>query len=83
MSTQVGLFEAKTKLSEIVRRVEQGERFTITLRGKAVAHLGPVPAETERKRAAAEAVRQLLNTPRIPGVSAEMIREFIDEGRKY
>ena len=29
--TTIGLFEAKTKLSEILRKVDQGERFTITV----------------------------------------------------
>ena len=38
--TQIGAFEAKTKLSEILRRVEAGERFTITVRGRAVADVG-------------------------------------------
>ena len=36
--TEIGAFDAKTKLSEILRKVEQGERFTITLRGRAVAY---------------------------------------------
>ena len=40
--TEIGAFDAKTKLSEILRKVEQGERFTITLRGRAVANLVPV-----------------------------------------
>jgi prevent-host-death family protein len=39
----VGLFEAKTKLSEICKKVELGhETFLITNRGKAVAKLVPV-----------------------------------------
>ena len=37
--TEIGAFDAKTKLSEILRKVEQGERFTITVRGRAVANL--------------------------------------------
>ena len=31
--TEIGAFDAKTKLSEILRKVDQGERFTITVRG--------------------------------------------------
>jgi len=38
----VGAFESKTHLSDLLDRVERGERFTITLRGKAVARLLPV-----------------------------------------
>ncbi len=33
--TEIGAFDAKTRLSEILRKVEQGERFTITKRGRA------------------------------------------------
>jgi prevent-host-death family protein len=35
----VGAFEAKTKLSELLTRVEGGEDIVITRRGKAVARL--------------------------------------------
>ncbi|MGP8225894.1 MAG: type II toxin-antitoxin system Phd/YefM family antitoxin [Terracidiphilus sp.] len=79
--TEVGAFDAKTKLSEILRKVEQGERFTITKRGKAVANL--VPAE-QRPTAAdvAKAVDGLINFPRIKGISGETVLEWIREGRK-
>jgi len=80
MPTIIGTFEAKTKLSEILRKVEQGERFTITVRGRPVADLIPAQ-EDERRRQSAEAVKSLLNTPRIQGVTHEMIREWINEGR--
>ena len=43
--TEIGLFESKMKLSELVRRVLQGEHFYITRRGKRVAELRPVTAE--------------------------------------
>lgn len=44
----VGLFEAKTKLSEICKKVESGqETFLITNRGKAVAKLVPITPEPE------------------------------------
>ena len=41
MPTEIGAFEAKTKFSEILRKVDQGESFTITVRGRAVAQLTP------------------------------------------
>ncbi len=34
----VGAFEAKTHLSDLLDRVERGERFTITRHGKPVAN---------------------------------------------
>lgn len=41
MLEEIGSYDAKTKLPEILRRVQQGESFTITKRGKAVADLVP------------------------------------------
>lgn len=39
MTLTVGAFEAKTKLSELLDRVEHGEEIIITRRGKPVARL--------------------------------------------
>jgi prevent-host-death family protein len=78
--TEVGAFDAKTRLSEILRKVEQGERFTITVRGRAVADV--VPSQTRDKERVAEAVRQLQAMPKIAGVSAETIKEWIEDGRE-
>jgi prevent-host-death family protein len=81
MYTEIGAFAAKTKLSEILRKVDQGERFTITVRGRAVANL--VPATTDRSAAkVAKAVEGLLSFPRIEGVSGDTVLEWIREGRK-
>jgi len=78
----VGIFEAKTKLSEIVRKVERGERFTITVNGEAKAQLVPIPAATPvHSPEEIEAAYQRLRNPRIEGVSHETIREWIEEGR--
>jgi prevent-host-death family protein len=41
MST-IGIFEAKAKLSELVRQVRAGESFTITQRGEPAALLTPL-----------------------------------------
>ncbi len=38
----IGTYETKTKLSEILTRVENGESFTITRKGKSIAILAPV-----------------------------------------
>jgi len=83
MPTQVGSYELKTKTSEILRKVEQGERFTITLRGKPVAEIGPIPLRgAERQREIDVAVEGLRNFPRIKGVSGDTVLEMIREGRK-
>jgi len=79
--TEIGAFEAKTKLSEILRKVEQGERFTITLRGRAVANLVPVAPDRSRARVAA-AIEALRNFPKIEGIPGDTVLEWIREGRK-
>ena len=48
--TTVGSFEAKTKLSELLDKVEAGETVTITRHGAPVAKLVPVKALDERER---------------------------------
>jgi prevent-host-death family protein len=61
MATEFGLFEAKNKLAELVRRAEAGEDILITRHGKPVARLvAPgLPTEVvERANAAAGRMRQ-------------------------
>lgn len=79
--TEIGAFEAKTRLSELLRKVEQGERFTITLRGTAVANLVPVMPDRSQAKIDA-AVEALLNFPRIEGIPGDTVLEWIREGRK-
>jgi prevent-host-death family protein len=43
--TRVGVRELRQQASALLRRVESGERFEITDRGRPVAVLGPVPDE--------------------------------------
>ncbi len=40
--SEVGAFEAKTHLSELLRETERGRSFVICRRGKAVARLVPL-----------------------------------------
>jgi prevent-host-death family protein len=48
---EAGLFEAKTRLSEMVAKVEKGGvAYRITRRGKPVAELRPIGGEQERAR---------------------------------
>jgi prevent-host-death family protein len=44
-SIEIGLFDTKTRLSEIVHSVEKGQIFYITKRGKRVAELRPIAPE--------------------------------------
>jgi prevent-host-death family protein len=78
----VGIFEAKTRLSEIVRQVEAGERFTITVNGEPKAQVVPIPAPTPvHSPEEIEAAYQRLRNPCIKGISHETIRAWIEEGR--
>lgn len=79
-SVTVGAYEAKTKLSELLDRVEQGETITITRHGKVVAELGPPPeARRERIRQAIERGRALR---RGHDITWDEIRAWRDEGRR-
>jgi prevent-host-death family protein len=46
--TEVGVHEAKTTLSKLLRRVAAGEEITITRGGEPVARLVPVHPRRER-----------------------------------
>jgi antitoxin (DNA-binding transcriptional repressor) of toxin-antitoxin stability system len=54
---EVGSYEAKTKLPALLRGVQAGNRYTITLRGEAVADL--VPAAGSKNTDALAAVEQM------------------------
>jgi prevent-host-death family protein len=78
----IGIFEAKAKLSEIVRLAEAGERFTITVRGRPAAEIGPAPApKPALSPEEVEAAYERMMHPRIQGPSHDQIREWIEEGR--
>ena len=79
MSTEIGSFEAKTKFSELLRKVEEGETFTITLRGRVVAEL--VPPKKVRKPVPQDVIDRLMH-PKIHGISGDEALEWIREGRK-
>ena len=79
MST-IGAYEAKTKLPELLRRVEEGESITITRHGVPIAALVPVGKRSrEDARKAVEALKEFRQGNRLDGVT---IRELIDEGRR-
>lgn len=58
MIIEVGSYEAKTKLPELLRGVQVGHRYTITLRGQAVADL--LPAQGGNRADAVAAVDEML-----------------------
>jgi prevent-host-death family protein len=54
--TRVGVRELRQRASELLRRVENGESFEVTDRGRPVALLAPLPAQgpLDRLRAAGD-----------------------------
>jgi prevent-host-death family protein len=47
--TEVGVHEAKTHLSRLLRRVAQGEEIVITSGGRPAARLVPIGRDTARR----------------------------------
>ncbi len=79
MLKEIGSYEAKTKLPEILRRVEAGEAFTITNRGKPIADVIPSRAGDHFK--VEEAIANILKFKKHQ-VSDEVLNELKDCGRK-
>ena len=81
----VGSFEAKTKLAELLDKVEAGESVTITRRGKAVAQLIAVKSdgEQERMRALIEEIKRTRVGRGKPAGPGTTIAELIKAGRRY
>jgi len=78
---EIGAFEAKTRLSELLRETQRGKSFVIRRRGKAVARLVPPADESEavdRSKILAE-FREIRK--RIPG--RVKVRKLVEEGRRF
>lgn len=80
MKYEIGAYEAKTRLPELLQQVKGGKRFTITKRGKAVADLVPSKISVPKdKVAAVEKFRAFIR--RNPVAGRINVNELIDEGR--
>lgn len=83
MSNQsIGLFEARTHLSELINRVERGEEVVITRHNKAFAKLVPVTRACQRggvgRQAAIAALLAFEPIP-LPNVT---LKSLIEVGRE-
>lgn len=80
MNIEVGSYEAKTKLPELLRGIQAGNRYTITLRGEAVADL--VPAQRGKNLDAVTAVDDMISFMKAhkSGVGIDL-KSLIEEGR--
>ena len=77
----VALFEAKNRLSELIRRVETGEEIAITRHGKVVARLVP-PAREEAARRARDAIAGLRASRKGVSLGRLNSRDLIREGSR-
>ena len=81
--TEIGAFEAKNQFSRLLDRTRNGEAFTITHRGVAVAMLVPVVEGPDVAKARDALARLRAGARRHHGksVSRKEILAWIDEGR--
>lgn len=71
MATTIPQRELRNQAGAVLRRAERGERFTITVDGRPVAELGPLPGT--RAPAPPEALGELFaETPVDPEWTAEL-----------
>ena len=77
----VGAFEAKTKLSSLLDKVEAGEEVVITRHGRPVARLVP-PVEPPRKMTGKEFVERMREIRKGTTLGDLTVKQLIEEGRR-
>lgn len=80
MYSEIGSYDAKTRLPELLREIAAGHAYTITLRGKPVADLVPSAAAGRVDHTAAIAAMRAMPKLRMP--KGQSVRAWINEGRK-
>ncbi|PIT80762.1 type II toxin-antitoxin system Phd/YefM family antitoxin [Limnohabitans sp. JirII-31] len=77
----VGSYEAKTHLPRLLREVQAGKVFEISVRGQVVARLAPATFDGQSQAAVAK-MREFMQAQQASGAGAGLdLRELIDEGR--
>ncbi len=79
MLEKIGSYEAKTKLPEILRRVEAGEAFTITNRGKPIADV--IPSRSSNGLKTQAAISNILRAKK-DKISDDVLSALKESGRK-
>lgn len=79
--TTVGVFDAKTHLNGLLRKVSKGETIRITRRGVPIARL--VPADPDEKQDPSQVVREIRELRKGATLGKITIRELINAGRHY
>lgn len=83
MSTQtVGSYEAKTRLPQLLREVQAGQVYEISIRGQTVARLTPASTVSDQRAVAVAKMRDFMQAQRASASGAGLdVRALIDEGR--
>ncbi|MEO5802480.1 MAG: type II toxin-antitoxin system prevent-host-death family antitoxin [Verrucomicrobiota bacterium] len=79
----IGAFEAKTKLSELLEKVQHGQTFQITKRGKPVAVLSPVQEIEGKKTSEEPSFSEIFAKIRKHSKPGPGIKELVHMGHKY
>ena len=79
--TEIGIHETKTHLSRILKRVSDGESFSITNRGKVVAVMMP-PGEVGQIQANKAFGRLIQLRAKYPVGTVEEVMAWKNEGRR-
>lgn len=80
---QVGAFEAKNKLGQLLDQVERGEEITITRHGKEIARLVPAKPGFNREEAhtAVRRIRERAQQRKLGRFNWPEWKAYRDEGR--
>jgi len=83
MKKEIGAYDAKTRLPELLRQVREGHSFTITNRGMAVAELRPAgQVAAIDAKLAVERFQAFIAQYPVQRISRDALRELMEEGRE-
>ncbi len=77
--TEIGAYEAKTHLSELLARVAKGEQIVITKHGSPIAYLMPAG---QRKTEASEVIHEIKELRKGIQLKGHRLKDLVKEGRR-
>ncbi|WP_375333592.1 type II toxin-antitoxin system Phd/YefM family antitoxin [Candidatus Tisiphia endosymbiont of Xenochironomus xenolabis] len=80
LSNQISAFEAKTHFSNLIKRVKDGEKFTILKHNAPIAILMPIPSQ--QRFNIEEAIKNLGEFRQGKKLAGLSLKELITAGRK-
>lgn len=81
MNNTIGSFEAKTHLSQLLEKVQEGVEITITKRGKPIARL--IPVKEDKSKTNMDVILKGFDSIRNRVKGEIDIKSIIMEGRKH